>query len=199
MHVGSIIADARKRLDEAGGLEDVYFVACGGSLAAFWPCEYLLHQESTSRFRVSSWNAGQFLATAPRRLGRNSLVITCSHQGDTPETVKAAELAKSREATCIALTYTPDSPITKLGDHVIDYEWGPGSSVQNQKISMGLKLGFELLKSYEDYPHYGAAMAGFEAIHEITQSARALIAKRAKEAANEWRHEKTIYTLASGA
>jgi fructoselysine-6-P-deglycase FrlB-like protein len=199
MQVGNIVAETKKRLEAGGGLADIYFVACGGSLAAFWPCEHLLQTECTSGLRASSWASAEFVHSTPKRLGRNSLVITCSHQGDTPETVAAAALAKSRGAACIALTYTPGSPITAHGDAVIRYEWGPGSRVENQKISIGLKLGIELLKAYEDWAGYEGAMAGFEAIHDIAQAARAAVNGKAKELARQWRDEAAVYTLASGA
>lgn len=198
MNTQEIISDVENKLRSLGGLSEIYFVACGGSLAALYPSKYLLELESRTNLRIGFSTSNEFVHATPKKLGKNSLVITCSHQGDTPETVEATELARSRGSTCIVLTYNADSPITKFGDYVIAYEWGPGSRVENQKISIGLKIAFELLKVYEAYAHYQKAMDSFNKVHDLVQRARQQVYPKAKAFSEECKEQEVIYTLGSG-
>ena len=53
----------------------------------------------------------------PKALGPDSVVITCSHSGNTPETVKATEVARAKGATTIALSNLVDSPLWKAAEY----------------------------------------------------------------------------------
>ena len=44
--VKEIVAEIKTKMDQAGGLKHVYFVACGGSKAAIYPGLYLLQSEA---------------------------------------------------------------------------------------------------------------------------------------------------------
>ena len=48
MSVKEIISEIKCKIDAAGGLKHVYFVACGGSKAAIFPGLYLLQSEAKS-------------------------------------------------------------------------------------------------------------------------------------------------------
>jgi fructoselysine-6-P-deglycase FrlB-like protein len=75
-------------------LRQVFLVACGGSLVDMYPAHYFLNEQSEN---LRSWmmTANEFVHAAPRALGASSLVIVCSHGGNTPESVAAAQLAKT--------------------------------------------------------------------------------------------------------
>jgi fructoselysine 6-phosphate deglycase len=184
--------------EDVGGIQHVYFVACGGSLAAFYPTKYLLESESKT-LAIGYYTSNEFVQSPPKRLGPNSLVIACSHQGNTPETVEAAKISHGRDASVIVFTYTEDAPLSEYGDETIIYEWGDTSNVAHQKYNIGLRIGFELLHQIEGYEHYEKALSAFENIHDIVVNAKTHVARRAQEFAEKYRHEKLIYVLSSGA
>ena len=83
---------ALRRAAETRSIQDIFVVACGGSLATLYPILYILDRE-TNAVHVSSVNAAEFFHNPPHRLGDHSLVILNSQSGTTPETVSAARLA----------------------------------------------------------------------------------------------------------
>ena len=80
---------ALRRAAETRSIQDIFVVACGGSLATLYPILYILDRE-TNAVHVSSVNAAEFFHNPPHRLGDHSLVILNSQSGTTPETVSAA-------------------------------------------------------------------------------------------------------------
>ena len=82
-------------LIKAREIQQVYFVACGGSLATLQPGKYILQRECAAVF-AEAYNAAEFTADPPLRLNENTLVVLNSQSGGTAETVGAARLAKER-------------------------------------------------------------------------------------------------------
>ena len=106
-------------LDEAieaaathGSISEIYFVACGGSYALLQEGQYVVDREAKS-IASYAYSSAEFISRAPVRLGKNSLVITCSHSGNTPETVAATEYARKAGALTISLTNLADSPLDR--------------------------------------------------------------------------------------
>ena len=58
----------------ARAVENVYFVACGGSLATLYPGKYILERE-TAAVSTGAYTAAEFLNDPPARLGEKSLVV----------------------------------------------------------------------------------------------------------------------------
>ena len=72
----------KKVLDEHGEITEVYWVACGGSLIDLYPSHFLMTVESAKT--SSGWHtAKEFLVATPKKLGKHSLVVMCSHSGNT--------------------------------------------------------------------------------------------------------------------
>ncbi|VTM52885.1 phosphosugar isomerase [Klebsiella pneumoniae] len=59
----------------------------------------------------------------PNALGKNSVVILASQQGNTAETVEAARIARQKGAATIGLVYTPGTPLCEHSDYTIEYCW----------------------------------------------------------------------------
>ena len=111
---------ALRRAAETRSIQDIFVVACGGSLATLYPILYILDRE-TNAVHVSSVNAAEFFHNPPHRLGDHSLVILNSQSGTTPETVSAARLAHERGALTAAFTTVPGSAIETVVDFPIYY------------------------------------------------------------------------------
>ena len=105
MEIKEMIGEIKKKMDEAGGLKHVYFVACGGSKAAIFPGLYLLQSEAKS-FSASTYTSNEFVHAVPKGLDQRCIAVICSLKA-TPETVEAVRTA-NRAGAC--LLYTSPSP-----------------------------------------------------------------------------------------
>ena len=103
-------------------IERVWFVGCGGSLTGFWPGKYFLDCEA-KKLAVGYVTSNEFVHATPNALGKNSVVILASQQGNTAETVEAARIARQKGAATIGLVYTPGTPLCEHSDYTIEYCW----------------------------------------------------------------------------
>jgi fructoselysine-6-P-deglycase FrlB-like protein len=179
-------------------LDQVYFVACGGSLVDFYPAHYLTSGEGL-RLQSSSHPSAEFLHAPPARLGDHALTILCSHNGTTAETLGAAALAKERGSTLVTLTFKPGSPIEAHADYRLAYPWGPGSPVRQQPMALGLELASALLASLDGYAHHAQVLQGIAKIDAIVDRAVASALPRARQFAERYQDEPMMYVLSSGA
>lgn len=200
MQISDIARKVVKEIQTSkGSLDSIFFGACGGSIAAFYPCKYLLETESTKIRRVGYYSSNEFVYATPKSIGENSLFIACSHQGNTPETVEALKLAKKLGATTIGFTYEGGSLLGSESDYEITYEWGPDSKPSNQKASMGLKLIAAILKEIENWSGYESLLNGFDRIDNLVATARSSVKEFSQIFAKANMMEKIIYTIGSGA
>ena len=73
-------------IERKGKVENVFWIACGGSMIDLMPANELLKREATT-FTSTVYTAREFCLMAPKSLGEKSLVIACSHSGNTQEVV----------------------------------------------------------------------------------------------------------------
>ncbi|MFR3730344.1 SIS domain-containing protein [Lacrimispora sp.] len=198
MTVKEIISEIIKKKKGDGGIKEVYFVGCGGSLGAFYPAKVFLETESVS-IRTGWYNSNEFIHNTPKVFGKNTVVITASHRGNTPETVKAAELAHKAGISVVALTWSQDSPITKVSDYVVSYSFGDDKDIAQEKTIVGLMAAVEILNQSEGYDNYDDFLDGVKKIDGIVKQARKHVEKRAEAFAEEYKNDKVIYTMGSGA
>ena len=143
-------------------VDTVYFVGCGGSLSGFLPAKYFLSCEA-KKLKVGYINANEFVHATPKEIGANAVVILASQRGDTAETVKACRAANEKGAATVGLTFQVPSPLADSAQHVILYEFGDDSIVENQKTSYGFKMALELLHQIEGYAGYDAMVKALAA------------------------------------
>lgn len=75
---------------EHGTIKNVYFLACGGSLVDLYPGYYFVRAESA--VMDAQWiPAREFALTPPKKLGKDSLLIICSHSGKTKECLEGSK------------------------------------------------------------------------------------------------------------
>ncbi|VDZ71558.1 Fructosamine deglycase frlB [Atlantibacter hermannii] len=86
-----------------------------------------------TKVTVGLYNSGEFINNPPVALGKNAVVVVASHKGNTPETIKAAELAQSRGVPVIGLTWVTDSPLVAHCDFVETYSFGDGKDIAERK------------------------------------------------------------------
>ena len=188
----SIIEDVLKKHDK---ITHVYFVACGGSYAGLYPAKYFLQSEAKDLI-IGHYSSNEFCHATPKALGKDSIVITQSFSGTTPETVRAAGIAQEAGAASIAVTYDAESPLAKNGDHVVTY--GTTKEANDNGHAKALWLAVEILNQIEGYAHYDAFMASYEKYNEIVPAAKEKFAPTAKAWAEKYGEEKLIYVMGSG-
>ena len=200
--------DVKKNVEEIlkkNPINNIYFVACGGSLSSLYASYYLIRNES-KKINASHINANEFVHATPTNVNENAIVVTYTLSG-TPETVEAAKVAKKLGATVITISDNEECPIHKYGT----YKWNEGTpksdvSDADGKIdqtttaeALSLRLCFELLKQVDNYKNYAKAMNGFKVLNEVYYRAEKMSRPLALKFAKEHEHEETIYTMASGA
>lgn len=84
-------------------VKHVVFVGCGASKADLYPAKYFLDQNA-KQLRISHYTANEFNFATPTSVDENTVVISASLGGATPETVEANAIAKDKGATVISLT-----------------------------------------------------------------------------------------------
>ncbi len=199
MEIREIVKAIVEEKKEIGGIRQVYFVACGGSLGAFYSANYFLQREAVT-LRSAAINSNEFVHEAPPALDERALVVACSHGGDTPETVKAAELAKQRGAAVIGVTYTPGSPLTEFCDYITGYKFRTEleTSFAHDKALVPVHIAVELLQQTEGFAGYEAFQDGLKKIDGIVRNAQEQVKERALQFAETYKNDKIIYTMGSG-
>ena len=74
MTVKEIVGEIKEKLERAGGLRQVCFVACGGSKAAIFPGLYLLQSEART-FGATTYTSNEFVHAAPKELDSRCLAV----------------------------------------------------------------------------------------------------------------------------
>jgi fructoselysine 6-phosphate deglycase len=178
-----------------GGVDNVYFVGCGGSLLATYPVQYLFDTRS-SRVPAFSFTSNEFNFRRPRQLGDRSVVVVASHTGGTPETVRAIGTAKEAGAAVLGVTRTESSALGKGVDHVFTYE--SENTVWEAKQILLASIGWGLLEALGDADGRSAIDAAYEDLpqatlvaHEEQDQGSHLIAEKLKD-------EPIIYVLGAG-
>lgn len=196
-----VMERAKAALEANGGLKQVIFVACGGSLASSYPARYLLNQESS--LRVQGYNSSEFVNATPKSVDKNTLVIGTSTKA-TPETVEAIKTAKARGAVTIGLSGYADSLTAQSADCFITYyhadEWYQDPTlVHCNSQGTALKIAFWLLKEYDNYASYDKALEAFEKMPEIYGKAYQSVKADAAKFAMTYKDDAVWNVMSSGA
>ena len=95
-----------------------------------------------------------------------SLYIDC-HSGNTPETVKATEIAREKGATTIALSNLVDSPLWKAAEYPIHYDWGKEADASDLNKAVLYSLIFGILNTVAPCDKYEKGIASVENNNEV--------------------------------
>ena len=198
--IKSTVAKIVRELKKAGGLQEVYLVACGGSLFELNTLEYLLKCEAKS-FYCTSITGNEFAYATPARVNPNALVITMSLSGGTAEVVAAEKKAHELGATVLAIVGKAQCPVAENADYhfVFDNEAAGGDiDYERSNIAIALRIGFELLNDIDKYANYDLAVKGFEVLNRSLHDVKARVQRRARAFGEAHKNDNFIYTIGSG-
>lgn len=185
-------------LETSPDIKSVFFVGCGASRADLYPAYYFLTEQARN-LRASIHTAAEFCYATPVSVDETAVVITCSLGGATPETVKAAAVAKMRGAHTIAVTHVPDSPLTKDADDTVLFAWEESYSAKEDKTLKVLMLAVELLCQTEGYDAYPQMAEAMTRIYDAIDRAVTSVLPDAERFAKEHRDMSMLYVTSSGA
>ncbi|WP_432409167.1 SIS domain-containing protein [Wukongibacter sp. M2B1] len=181
---------------ESINVKKFYFVACGGSMALLQPAQYIFDREIEVSAAIYSSN--EFIHRSPKMLGKDTVVILCSHSGNTPETVKAAEFAREKGAVTIAFSNVLDSPLLKAAEYSITYDYGKDTIASEGNNGMLYRLVFGILNSLAPQDKHARALKCVNNLQKVYDRNKSNTAAAACEFGKKYKREKLIYTLGSG-
>ena len=194
--VKEIVAEIKEKMDKLGGLKHVYFVACGGSKAAIFPGLYLLQSEAKT-FSATTYTSNEFVHATPKELDERCVAVICSLKA-TPETVEAVKTANAAGAVTIAMTGNMQTGMAKVGQYIVTYSNGDDQVYSDSNQANSLRIGFELLKQFENWENYDKAMDAYRYIDEIIEEGKKNVLTDAKAWAEKYKDEPVFFVLASG-
>ena len=174
-----------------------YFVACGGSQASMMPIQYMFDRETSIPSAI--YTSNEFVKATPKVLDDTCVVLTISHSGNTPETVRAAELAKEKGAVSISLTNLVDSPLWKACEYPIHYEHGPEADPNDLSKVILYTLAFDMLNVVEPSEKWVKGAESLNNLAEVTERIKAKYADFGSQWGKDYKRETVIYTMGSGA
>jgi len=113
----------------------VLFAARGTSAHAAFYGRYLLERYVGTPATVAALSLFTQYRVHPHLMG--ALVIGISQSGEAPDAVEVLETARERGAFTLAITNTPESPITKVANEVMLLNAGPERAVAATKTYTG--------------------------------------------------------------
>lgn len=195
MNVKKVVTKIAEK--NGGEISGIYFVACGGSLVDMYVADYFMKSEA-SKAVTGLYTANEFVHVLPKRLDEKSVVILCSHGGNTKETVAAGEIAQKRGAITIGLTHNKNANLLKVSDYSFLYEWGDGAQVKNNPMAIILDLTVSLVNDTEGYEGYDKFREGMTIIDTVVTNAKKQVQDRVEVFADKYQDEKMYYILGSG-
>lgn len=194
MNPKEIVQDVLSKHD----IHSVIFVGCGASKSDLFPAKYFL-ERNAKKLQISHYTANEFNYATPANLGPQTIVISASLGGTTPETVEANHVAKEHGAHVVSLTRSTNSPLTKEADYVIIHGFSESYAAKLQKTGYALELAVELLQQIEGYEYYDDMVEGFKHIYDLCNQAATTVLKDAQTFANRYKDDPVIYVMSSGA
>ncbi len=188
---------AREAIAARENVDRVVLTACGGSYANMLPIEYFLDTRATS-LEPRAINAAEFTSRSSSRIDENTVVVLCSHSGNTPETVAAATHARQRGALTVSFTFDPTSPLATESDLVIAYQHGEGKSEAHVGPTLLLRLAAGMLDDVDGAEVAADVDAAVASMTTLVPATRDAFSASANEWAHKNRRENLIYTMGAG-
>lgn len=177
-------------------IKNVYFVGCGASKADLYPGYYFLRHNSG--LKSAHLTANEFNFDTPKNINENTLVVTASLGGTTPETVEATNKSLELGANVISLTNDGNSPIAENPKHVIVHGFKESYAAKLEKMSYALLIAIELTQQTEGLDNYEKYMEGFAKLPDFVEKVAKSVRSDAKEFAKNFEKADPIYVLGSG-
>lgn len=184
--------------EEIKSFNKIYIVACGTAYNAGLVGKALF--EKYLRIPVTCDLASEFRYSDPL-VDENTLVIFLSQSGETADTLKALDLAKSLGAMTLAITNVRESSIDRQAERTIYTEAGPEIAVASTKAYTSQLLNLYILGlEFNEVLGKFDAKEIIEEIFALPQKIKNIIDRKEelKYFANELKDKEHLFYLARG-
>lgn len=82
-----------------------------------------------------------------------------------------------------------------MGQYVVTYSNGDNQVYSDSNQANALRIGFELLKQFENYENYDKAMAAYAEIDQIVAEGKEKVLPAARKWADTYKDEPIFYVL----
>ena len=173
------IVDQLVQLD----FKNIIFTGVGGTTAELYCVQKLF--EKNSDYPTYLLNAAEALATEDRRITSQSLIVTASKSGDTPETVGICKYARSLGAKVFSFVGDEGCPLADNSDYFVV---SPEEGMENTYLRLYLfSLRFlHKIGCFEDYERFADQM---KHLHPALLKIKREFAERADETARKYWNE----------
>ncbi|MEG0768275.1 MAG: SIS domain-containing protein [Ruthenibacterium sp.] len=175
----------------------IYYIACGGSSALMYPSAYLVDTRSKN-MAAEYLNSNEFIYRNPAALNEKAVVILCSQEGKTPETVAAAKFATTKGATVITIAMEDDTPLEDASDFFVKYAYYETADMIDTSYGVMYLLTAGIIDAQDGTQLLEGMVRNLNRITPIVQVAKKQYADKALEFATACKDSKVIYSLSSG-
>ena len=176
----------------------LFLVACGGSQALMMPSKIFADKVSKT-LMPQHYNSNEFIALDPVTLNEDSVVILCSQEGKTPETVKAAAFAREKGASVITIAMVDDSLLEKAGGSLfVKYGYYETCDAIDTSYGVMYLLVAGLIDNQEGTNHFGMMSESLIKVNPVIQKAKKDWEETLTAYGEKNKDAKVIYSLAAG-
>ncbi|WP_187173209.1 SIS domain-containing protein, partial [Enterococcus faecium] len=133
------------------GFKNLYLVGSGGTYATISPLAYLLSTHSELDYYHEI--AAEVVCSQPKKINKDTVLITSSLTGTTQETVDVVKYANSQGATTIAFVGNAATPLGEIVDYAIENDADNDTLVEELQLQF-FALGARLMKNNGEFPEY---------------------------------------------
>lgn len=175
----------------------MYVIACGGSSALMYPSQFLV--DTKAKDLTSEYlNSNEFIYRNSPAVNEDSIVILCSQEGKTPETVEAAKYAKGKKATVVTIAMVDDTPLEESGDFFVKYGYYETADPIDTSYGVMYLLTAGILDVQEGTKLFDGMVKNLEYLKEVVKAAKAQYEGKAEEYGKSCKEDQILYSLASG-
>ena len=175
----------------------MYVIACGGSSALMYPSQYLIDTTAT-QLTCEYLNSNEFIYRDSPAVNEESLVILCSQEGKTPETVAAAKYARGKGATVVVIAMVDGSELEKEGDFFIKYGYYETADPIDTSYGVMYLLTAGILDAQEGTKIVDDMVVNLERLKTGVERAKEQYVPMAEEYGKSCKDDRVLYSLASG-
>ncbi|MDR2133080.1 MAG: SIS domain-containing protein [Clostridiales Family XIII bacterium] len=178
-------------------IHHVCFVSCGGSSALMYPCKYYLDREA-GNLASDVYNSNEFIHRNPANVNENTVVILCSQEGRTPETVEACRFARKKGAVTVSLAMVEGSPLEAETEFFIRYGHYETSDPINTSYGVMYLLGAALVELTGNASPLDKMSENLIALAKVTERTKFRAEQDSLAFAKSCKDDGVIYALGAG-
>lgn len=175
----------------------VYLIACGGSSALMYPSQFLIDTKAEN-LTCEYLNSNEFIYRNSPAVDEDAVVILCSQEGKTPETVAAAKHAREKGATVITIAMTDDTPLQAEGELFVKYGYYETADPIDTSYGVMYLLAAGILEAQEGIKIFDDMVKNLENLKPVVEKAKEQYKEAADNYGRSCREDRVLYSLASG-